>query len=279
MLEVCGLTKRYGNTCAIEDITFSAGDGQIIGLIGHNGSGKTTTMNIIVGYIAPTSGSVRIDGIDIAEEPRRARSLIGYLPETPALYPELTVEEQLSFAAELRGIRDKRDAIKRACAKADVEAVRGRLIRNLSKGYRQRVGLAQAFLGDPPLVVLDEPSNGLDPQQIAEMRSIIRGEGKTHTILLSSHALGEVEQLCDSLVILSSGKLSACGTISELKERFCGVDEYELRVKGACDDAAVRRAVEAAGGQVTVFREASPSLETVFFQLTNDERYHRGAEK
>lgn len=275
MLEIIGLTKKYGCNYAINDISFSANEGEVIGLVGHNGCGKTTTMNIITGYIAPTSGIVKIDGIDCIANPDQGREKIGYLPETPALYPDLTVEEQLSFAARLRNITDRRVAIEQACEKADIGAVRNRLIKNLSKGYRQRVGLAQAFLGDPPLIVLDEPSNGLDPRQIAEMRDIIRKESKKHTILLSSHVLSEVEQLCDRLVILSNGIVSACGTISELQQMAGKDDSFMFSVDGVKDLHALHRMLEDAGCSVNDIRRSVPSLEAIFLQYTKDGRYDK----
>ena len=279
MLKVCGLTKQYGNTYAIRDVSFTAKDGEIVGLVGHNGCGKSTTMNIITGYIAPTSGSVFIDDVDCIQDPRFAREKIGYLPETPPLYPDLTVNEQLSFAAGLRGIKDSESAISSACEKADVSAVRRRLIRNLSKGYRQRVGLAQALLGDPAIIILDEPSNGLDPQQISEMRNIIRSESTSRTILLSSHVLSEVELLCDRLVILSNGTVSANGTIDELKHMCKASDSFEIDIKGTADPELLRSQIEASGWQVNGIREATPSLESVFMRLTSDERYQKEAKK
>lgn len=279
MLKVCGLTKQYGSGYALRDVSFEASAGEIVGLVGHNGCGKSTTMNIITGYIAPTAGSVWIDGTDVTADPLLAREKIGYLPETPPLYPDLTVNEQLRFAAGLRGIRDRETAISDACGKADVSAVRGRLIRNLSKGYRQRVGLAQAFLGNPPVIILDEPSNGLDPQQIAEMREIIRSEKKKKLILLSSHVLSEVELLCDRLVILSSGTVSACGTLEELRRQCAVPDTVELTAEGVSDAEALRRSVETLGCKVREVREASPSLESVFLRLTRDERYRKEADR
>ena len=278
MLEVRGLTKQYGNTFAIRDVSFSAEAGEIVGLIGHNGCGKSTTMNIIAGYIVPTSGSVLIDGEDFSENTRTAREKIGYLPETPPLYSDLTVEEQLSFAAGLRGIKDRKAAISDACRKADVGAVSSRLIRNLSKGYRQRVGLAQAFLGDPPIIILDEPSNGLDPRQIAEMRSIIRSESGSKTIIMSSHVLSEVELLCDRLVIISNGMVAASRTIEELKH-MCrpAAGSYDITVDGVSDVEAIRRQVESMNCRVSSISEAFPSLESVFIRLTNDERYRKEA--
>lgn len=270
MLKVTGLTKKYGNAFAIRDVSFSAEAGEIVGLVGHNGCGKSTTMNIITGYITPTAGTVEIDGVDCLKNMRLAQSKIGYLPETPPLYPDLTVEEQLTFAAGLKRIKDPKGAIISACEKADVLGARGRLIANLSKGYRQRVGLAQAFLGDPPIVILDEPSNGLDPRQIAEIRGIIRKESRKRTILISSHILQEMELLCDRLVILSRGTVCASGTLQELIHRYSIPGAYKLSLGGVTDREALRRIVENAGCQVTCLEEEAPSLESVFLKLTGD---------
>lgn len=220
MLEVCGLTKRYGDSTAIGNISFCVKTGEIVGLIGHNGCGKSTTMNIITGYLAASEGTVLVDGEDHVDHGRSVRRKIGYLPETPALYPDMTVEEQLAFACDLKGIPNRKEVISQACRKADVRNIGRRLIRNLSKGYRQRIGLAQAFLGNPPLMILDEPSSGLDPYQNVEMRDILKEASKEQAILLSSHVLSEVSAICNRVVVLSNGKLVADDTPGGLRERF-----------------------------------------------------------
>ena len=215
MIEVEHLTKRYGSHTAVDDISFTVADGGIYGLLGPNGAGKSTTMNIITGYISATEGTVKIDGHDIAEEPAAAKVCIGYLPELPPLYQEMTVREYLLFVAELKGTRKKADraaAVENAAARAGLQGMEQRLIRNLSKGYRQRVGIAAALLGTPKIIILDEPTVGLDPAQMIEIRSLIRDLGKTHTVILSSHILSEVQSVCDRVLIIAHGKLVAQGT-------------------------------------------------------------------
>lgn len=190
MIQVEHLTKRYGGHTAVDDISFTVEDGSIYGLLGPNGAGKSTTMNIITGYLSATDGTVTINGHDIAEEPAAAKACIGYLPEQPPLYQDMTVREYLLFVAELKGTRKKADriaAVENACARTGLQEMEGRLIRNLSKGYRQRVGIAGALLGTPKVIILDEPTVGLDPAQMIEIRSLIHDLGKTHTVILSSH--------------------------------------------------------------------------------------------
>ncbi len=219
MIEVSHLTKRYGRHCAVDDISFTVQDGGIYGLLGPNGAGKSTTMNVITGYLSPTSGTVRIDGHDIVEEPQEAKACIGYLPEQPPLYTDMTVAEYLQFVAELKGVKRKseREAeIERAMGRTGLEDVMDRLIRNLSKGYRQRVGIAATLLGNPKVIILDEPTVGLDPAQMIEIRSLIHDLGETHTVILSSHILSEVQAVCDRVLIIAHGKLIAQGTPEEL---------------------------------------------------------------
>ena len=216
MIEVEHLTKRYGNHTAVDDISFTVEDGGIYGLLGPNGAGKS---NIITGYISATDGTVKIDGHDIADEPAAAKACIGYLPELPPLYQDMTVQEYLLFVAELKGTRKKADraaAVEHAAARAGLQGMEQRLIRNLSKGYRQRVGIAAALLGTPKIIILDEPTVGLDPAQMIEIRSLIRDLGKTHTVILSSHILSEVQTVCDRVLIIAHGRLVAQGTPEEL---------------------------------------------------------------
>lgn len=314
MLEVKGLCKAYGKSMAIENISFRADMGEVVGIVGHNGCGKSTTMNIITGYLSATSGTVEVDGEDHVRCAASVRAKIGYLPETPPLYPDMTVEEQLAFACGLKGIRNRKDAITRACRKADVEGVKKRLIRNLSKGYRQRIGLAQAMLGNPKLLILDEPTSGLDPQQIAEMREIIAEEAREKTILMSSHVLSEISAMCTRVVVLSNGRLAADDTPHNLQKRLSreglyamtlrggeealrgalasaggfeeivfkadGADTYAVTAFAPRDDAAAAAAlaVHEAGGQMLTFAPVRPSLEEVFLTLTHDERYGKKAE-
>ena len=218
MLEVKNISKYYGAKMAIEDISFSAACGQIIGLVGHNGSGKTTTMSIITNCLAPDGGSVSVDGVSLSDDPVKLRSKIGYLPEIPPVYTDMTVDEQLEFACGLKSLprSEYERQIASVCDKLNIGGVRKRLIRNLSKGYRQRVGFAQALIGDPPLLILDEPTVGLDPQQIIELRELIASLREKHTVILSSHILTEIAATCDRLVVLSSGHLAADSTLDEL---------------------------------------------------------------
>ena len=209
MIELCNVTKRYGAVEAVSGLSFSAPDGQIVGLLGQNGAGKTTTLNMLTGYFPPTSGEVRVDGMDMLQDPRACKRHIGYLPEKPPLYDEMTVTAYLKFVCKLREV--KREAIaqhvQHITATCGLTEVAGRLVGHLSKGYRQRVGIAQALCGDPDVLVLDEPTVGLDPKQVREIRELIRQLGKTHTVIFSSHLLPEIQQLCDRVVILHKGKL------------------------------------------------------------------------
>lgn len=218
MIELCNVTKRYGAVEAASGLSFSAPDGQIVGLLGQNGAGKTTTLNMLTGYFPPTSGEVRVDGMDMLQDPRACKRHIGYLPEKPPLYDEMTVTAYLKFVCELREV--KREAIaqhvQHITATCGLTEVAGRLVGHLSKGYRQRVGIAQALCGDPDVLVLDEPTVGLDPKQVREIRELIRQLGKTHTVIFSSHLLPEIQQLCDRVVILHKGKLVREAPMSEL---------------------------------------------------------------
>lgn len=234
MIEISHLVKKYGDHYAVKDLNVRIEEGQIYGFLGPNGAGKSTTMNMITGYLAPTAGTVKVDGFDIVKEPEKAKEHIGYLPEIPPLYSEMTVEEYLKFAAELKRIPGKERAaqIEKAIKTAQLEDVRKRLINNLSKGYKQRVGLAQAVLGDPETIILDEPTVGLDPRQMIEMRELIRSLKKNHTVILSSHILSEVSAVCDQILIISKGELIASDTPDGLLAKLKGAGELELCVKG-----------------------------------------------
>ena len=222
MIEISHLVKKYGDHYAVKDLNVRIEEGQIYGFLGPNGAGKSTTMNMITGYLAPTAGTVKVDGFDIVKEPEKAKEHIGYLPEIPPLYSEMTVEEYLKFAAELKHIPGKERAaqIEKAIKTAQLEDVRKRLINNLSKGYKQRVGLAQAVLGDPETIILDEPTVGLDPRQMIEMRELIRSLKKDHTVILSSHILSEVSAVCDQILIISKGELVASDTPDGLQAKL-----------------------------------------------------------
>lgn len=234
MIEVNHLTKRYGDHLALDDISFTVEDGEIVGFLGPNGAGKSTTMNIITGYLSSTEGQVMIDGIDVLEQPLEAKKRLGYLPEIPPLYTDMTVEEYIDFACDLKHVpaASKKDTIEQVCKLARVADVRKRLIRNLSKGYRQRVGLAQAMVGDPDTLILDEPTVGLDPKQIIEVRDLIKNLSKNHTILLSSHILQEVQAVCDKLIIINHGRIVAVDTPENLSKNVLQINKLEMRIRG-----------------------------------------------
>ena len=234
MIEVSHLTKTYGRHLAVDDVSFAVEDGQICGLLGPNGAGKSTIMNILTGYLSATDGLVTVAGHPLPEEADAAKACVGYLPEQPPLYPEMTVEEYLLFAAELKGVKraDRKEQVRKAAHRTGLDNVMPRLIRSLSKGYRQRVGIAQALLGSPKLVILDEPTVGLDPAQVVEIRKLIRELGKTHTVILSSHILSEVQAVCQQVLILSKGKLAASGTLEELTAGDRSLEEVFMELTG-----------------------------------------------
>ncbi|RKJ45943.1 ABC transporter ATP-binding protein [bacterium 1XD8-76] len=233
VVEVKNLTKRYGKHTAVEGLSFSVESGQIYGFLGPNGAGKSTTMNIMTGYLASSGGEVLINGHDMMREPEEAKKCIGYLPEVPPVYPDMTVREYLQFAAELKGIlkKERKQQIAEVMELTKVTEVSERLIKNLSKGYRQRVGLAQAILGEPDVIILDEPMVGLDPRQIIEMRDLIRALGKKHTVILSSHILSEVSAVCDHIMIISDGRLVASDSPEGLQRLIQGSSSLEAVVK------------------------------------------------
>lgn len=232
MVEVSHLSKNYGSHPAIRDLTFSVADGQVYGLLGPNGAGKSTIMNILTGYLSATSGQVTVAGHPLPEEADAAKACVGYLPEQPPLYPEMTVQEYLTFAAELKGVKkaERKEQVCRAARRTGLEAVLPRLIRSLSKGYKQRVGIAQALLGSPRLIILDEPTVGLDPAQVIEIRKLIRELGQAHTVILSSHILSEVQAVCQQILILSKGHLAAAGSLEELTADGKSLEEVFLEL-------------------------------------------------
>jgi gliding motility-associated transport system ATP-binding protein len=221
MIEVTGLTRRFRDRAAVLDLSFTIGKGEVVGLLGPNGAGKTTTLRLLTGFLPPTSGTVRVAGFDVFEQPMEARRRIGYLPETPPLYDSLPVRAQLRFAADLKGVERRRVAteVERVAALAGVAEVLGRPTGNLSKGFRQRVGIAQALLGDPEVLVLDEPTVGLDPIQIREVRDLVRSLGGRHTVILSSHLLPEVAMTCTRVLVLNAGRLVDFDTLDGLVAR------------------------------------------------------------
>lgn len=310
MIEVSHLTKKYGKHLAVDDLSFTVEDGQIYGLLGPNGAGKSTIMNILTGYLSATSGEVSIAGHPLPEEADAAKVCVGYLPEQPPLYMDMTVQEYLDFAAELKGVKkeERKTQVLKAARRTGLEAVLPRLIRNLSKGYRQRVGIAQALLGSPKLIILDEPTVGLDPAQVIEIRKLIRELGKTHTVILSSHILSEVQAVCQQVLILSKGHLVATGTPEQLSEKLSAGSALRATVLGEknvvlsavrnlpgvrdvsveseengeitfiveCTDstdrrAAVSKALTKAGCTVLALAVESKSLEDVFLELTGSE--------
>jgi len=232
VIEVSHLTKQYGNHLAVDDVSFTVADGQICGLLGPNGAGKSTIMNILTGYLSATSGQVTVAGHPLPEEADAAKACVGYLPEQPPLYPEMTVQEYLTFAAELKGVKkaERKEQVCRAARRTGLEAVLPRLIRSLSKGYKQRVGIAQALLGSPRLIILDEPTVGLDPAQVIEIRKLIRELGRAHTVILSSHILSEVQAVCRQILILSKGHLAAAGSLEELTADGKSLEEVFLEL-------------------------------------------------
>lgn len=248
MIEVKNLVKKYGNHTAVDHLNFTIEEGHVYGFLGPNGAGKSTTMNIMTGYLGATEGEVLINGHDILKEPEEAKKQIGYLPELPPLYMEMTVREYLEFVAELKGIaKNKREeSINEVEKMVKIWEVENRLIRNLSKGYRQRVGLAQAVLGFPEIIILDEPSVGLDPKQIIEIRELIRQLATKHTVILSSHILAEVREVCDYILIISKGKLVASDTPENLERNLGDSDLIEIETKASPDE--VRRILETVDG-------------------------------
>ena len=239
MIEINHLVKKYGSHVAVDDLSLTVEPGKIYGFLGPNGAGKSTTMNIITGYLAATSGEVKINGFDVLKQPEEAKKCVGYLPELPPLYMDMTVKEYLDSVADLKKLEESLRAgyVKEAMKITKTEEVSGRLIRNLSKGYRQRVGFAQAVLGYPEILILDEPTVGLDPKQIIEIRDLIKELGKKHTIILSSHILSEISAVCDHVFIISHGKLVASDSTENLLERMTGAQEIELLVKAEEDTA------------------------------------------
>lgn len=234
MIEVKNLTKHYGDKKAVNGISFTVEDGEILGFLGPNGAGKSTTMNMLTGYISSTSGSAIINGVDIFEEPIKAKKNIGYLPEIPPLYIDMTVKDYLNFVYDLKKCKlPRKTHLKDVCNLVKITDVYERLIKNLSKGYRQRVGLAQALIGNPPVLILDEPTVGLDPKQIIEIRTLIKNLGKKHTVILSSHILSEIQAVCDRVIIINNGKVSAEDTIDNLSKSISGDHRLIMRIDGA----------------------------------------------
>lgn len=244
MIEVKNIVKSYGDKYAVNDISFTVETGEIVGFLGPNGAGKSTTMNILTGYLSANSGTALIDGIDILENPTEAKRLIGFLPEQPPLYMDMTVREYLEFVYDLKKCKfPKKEHLKEICELMKIEDVYNRMIKNLSKGYRQRVGFAQALVGNPPILILDEPTVGLDPRQIIEIRKLITRLGKKHTVILSTHILQEVQAVCDRILVINKGQLVADGNAETLAHKEAGNRRLVARIAG--NKAEVKKAIRA----------------------------------
>ena len=270
MIRVENLVKSYGGTAyALDDVSFEIGEGEIVGLLGANGAGKSTTMNILTGYLSATSGRAEIAGLDILENPTEAKKLIGYLPEQPPVYPDMTVDEYLRFVYELKGCTlPRKEHLEEIMEVVKIREVRSRLIRNLSKGYRQRVGIAQALIGDPKVIIFDEPTVGLDPKQILEVRNLIRRLGKKHTVILSTHILAEVQAVCERIIIINHGRIIANARTDELTRAIESSAIYEYVIAGPSKDvaAALREVPGVSGVSSAPGREADAAayhVETV----------------
>ena len=251
MIKIEHLVKNYGTLCALDDINIEIGKGEIIGLLGPNGAGKSTMMNILTGYLSSTSGKAEIDGADIADNPMAAKKKIGYLPELPPVYPDMTVLEYLRFVYELKGCKlDREKHLSEICSTVKIADVGNRLIKNLSKGYRQRVGLAQALVGNPEVIIFDEPTVGLDPKQIIEVRNLIRTLGKSHTIILSTHILQEVQAVCDRIIIINKGKIVADEKTENITRAVSNARRVTAKICGPSKD--VLSAIRALSGIASV---------------------------
>ena len=270
MIQVRHITKRYGDHFAVKDISFDIERGKIYGLLGANGAGKSTTMNIMTGCLSATEGTVTVDGKDVFREPLDAKRRIGYLPEIPPLYAEMTPEEYLIFVSEAKGVpyEDGIRQVKEVLALTGTDAVSDRLIRNLSKGYKQRVGIAQALLGNPEVIILDEPTVGLDPKQMIEIRSLIKELGKTKTVIVSSHILSEISAVCDHVMIISHGRLVANDSIAALEESVSAEHKLYLTVRGAAQSVlALLNAIDAV---TDVTEETTSKTDTCRFSMRFD---------
>ena len=310
MIEIQNISKRYGDKWAVKDASFTIQKGEILGFLGRNGAGKSTTMNIITGYISATSGSVKLDGYDILANPREVKRRIGYLPEMPPLYMDMTVDEYLRFVASIKEVKKTQvnNHLNDICELVRIGDVRGRLIKNLSKGYKQRVGMAQALVGNPEVIIMDEPTVGLDPMQIIEIRKLIKDLGADHTVVLSSHILHEISDVCERVVIINQGQIVAQDTLDNLTKNISDTRRLRLRVEGqsrelykiirqvqgvrqveemgvkepgtadflvvAGRDSDVRKPIfqllANRGSTILMMRPMDIELEDIFLQLTND---------
>jgi ABC-2 type transport system ATP-binding protein len=282
MITAKGLTKRYAGNIAVDHISFQVQKGQIVGFLGPNGAGKTTTMRMLTCFLPPTSGTAGVAGFDVLEQPLEVKKHIGYLPETPPLYPEMTTAEYLAFVGSLKGLSktELRKRIDYVCDRCNIVSVKNKLLGKLSRGYRQRVGLAQAIIHNPDVLILDEPTSGLDPKQINETRDLIKGLAGDHTIILSTHILPEVEQTCEQVIIINKGKLVATDSVHNLQNRARGVETVLMEVagrNGGLDSAAVQRRLEQVAGVTRVLCKESRQDRTTLFEVeSRKERSVRG---
>lgn len=269
MIEIRDLVKRYGNTTALAGISFSVGKGEIVGFLGPNGAGKSTTMNILTGYLSSDSGDVKIGGVDILDEPDKAKKLIGYLPELPPLYPDMTISEYMDFVYDLKKCKlPKKAHIDEILKVTKTYEVKDRLIANLSKGYKQRVGIAQSLIGNPPVIILDEPTVGLDPKQIIEIRNLIRRLGRAHTVILSTHILSEVQAVCDRIVIIESGAIAADKKTDEMASVMGRSKRYGVTICGPSAD--ILKAVRALQGITVAEIGSRRDLDGVVYNIECD---------
>lgn len=261
MIEVSHLVKRYGQKTALDDVSFTVNDGEILGFLGPNGAGKSTTMNILTGYLSSSAGTATIDGYEILERPIQAKKRIGYLPDVPPLYPDMKVKDYLSFMFDLKKVKlPKNEHIREICGLVKIDNVYERIIKNLSKGYKQRVGLAQALLGNPPVLILDEPTVGLDPKQIIEIRSLIKSLKSKHTVILSSHVLSEIQATCDRVLVINNGKIVADDTPENLSKNISERNQLIASIQGEKD--AVKEILARIDGikSVTAAQESEPGV-------------------
>ena len=280
MIEVSNLTKQFGSKTAVRNISFSVNEGEILGFLGPNGAGKSTTMNMLTGYISSTSGTAKINGIDILDDPIAAKKNIGYLPEKPPVYGDMTVKEYLNFVYKLKKSKLPREShLAEICELVKITDVKNRLIRNLSKGYQQRVGFAQALVGNPGVLILDEPTVGLDPKQIIEIRTLIKRLGKHHTVILSSHILPEVQAVCDRIVVISSGSIVAHDTTDALARNLSSDHKLVVRAEGNPDD--IKKLLSGIQGmdRVHINREAEPGVYEFFLEAKQGTDIRRDVSK
>ena len=280
MIEVKNLTKQFGSKTAVKNISFSVQEGEILGFLGPNGAGKSTTMNMLTGYISSTSGTAMINGIDVLENPIGAKRHIGYLPEKPPVYGDMTVKEYLNFVYRLKKSKLPREShLAEICELVKITDVKNRLIRNLSKGYQQRVGFAQALVGNPGVLILDEPTVGLDPKQIIEIRTLIKKLGKHHTVILSSHILPEVQAVCDKIVVISSGSIVANDTTDALARNLSADHKLVLRTEGKSEE--IKKLLSSIPGMERVYvnREAEPGVYEYFLEAAQGKDLRREISK